>query len=346
KPEFDAACQRLIESGLFEGCNWKYMPVSRTGIALMFEVSEAPAQQKVRLTIPGVPDKDLWEWLRANEPLVQPQIPGTEEATRFYTRAIQRFLKKNVVASVHTDLATRETSLVFRPENVPAIEAVKFIGAQAISPATLEKTLAPIAKGSPFTEYDVQQLLDLNIRPMYENLGRLNVRFPSIKAEGGVVTVQVDEGRVYTLGKADTTGTPAGIQPTLPIGEVARWNEIVARFEATTKTLRNQGYLQARYKIDRQLNPAAGTVNLAAAYTPGRQFKFRELKLGGINAAQDSALRRLWALPAGAPINEGYIDDYLRAAFEKLGPEHSGVAHQLEPAGEDAVDVVITFRRK
>ena len=36
---------------------------------------------------------------------------------------------------------------------------------------------------------------------MYEEIGRLNVSFPSIKAEGGAVTVQVNEGRVYTLGR-------------------------------------------------------------------------------------------------------------------------------------------------
>src|SRR5215203_5705197 len=53
KPEFDVACQRLIATGLFEGCNWKYVATSRTGVTLTFNVKEADAPQKVRLTVPG-----------------------------------------------------------------------------------------------------------------------------------------------------------------------------------------------------------------------------------------------------------------------------------------------------
>ena len=45
-------------------------------------------------------------------------------------------------------------------------------------------------------------------------------------------------------------------------------------------------------------------------------------------------------------MNESYVDQFLREAFEKLGPEFNGVAHQLEPAGKTSVDVVVTFRRQ
>jgi outer membrane protein assembly factor BamA len=346
KPDFDAACRRLMETGLFEGCNWKYAPTTRTGIALTFDLKEAEAGQKVRLTVPGVEDKQLWEWLRTNEPLVQPQMPASDEAIQFYTRAIQRFLKKDVVSSVHSNLETRENTLVFRPANLPSVASVKFTGTQAIDAGTLEKTFAPIAQGTAFTEYDLLQLLDMNIRPMYENLGRLNVRFPSIKAENGAVTVQVEEGRVYTLAKADMTGLAAAVQPKLPIGETAHWNRILNGLETAAKTLRDQGYLDARYKIERQLNDAAGTASITAAYTPGRQYKFHALRLEGLNTPQEFNIRALWKLAAGAPMNESYVEEFLRAAFEKLGPEFNGVAHQLEPAGEGAVDVVVSFRRQ
>ena len=114
--------------------------------------------------------------------------------------------------------------MVFRPTDVPKIESVRFEGAQAIPAGTLETKLNPVAKGSPFTEYDVKQLLDVNIRPMYEEFGRLNVSFPLIKADGGAVTVRVDEGRVYNIGQVRSTGDGPAIS--LAAGQIANWRKV------------------------------------------------------------------------------------------------------------------------
>jgi outer membrane protein assembly factor BamA len=346
KPEFDTGCQKLIRSGLFERCDWKTIPTSASAATLVLQLKEAEAGQTVRFSVPGVDDKQLWEWLRANEPLVKPQMPASDEAIQFYTRAVQRFLKKDIVPVVHSNLETKENTLVFRPANAPTITAVKFVGTKAIDAATLEKTFLPIAKGTPFTEYEVQQLLNAGIRPLYENLGRLNVSFPSITAEGGAVTIQVQEGRIYKLGKFEAIGAPAGSQPNVATGQTAEWNKIVASLDTVSKTLRDQGYLDARYKVERQLNHEAGTVDLVASYTPGRLFTFQSLRLEGLNTPQEANVRALWKLSVGAPMKESYVQEFLTAAFDKLGPEFSGVGHQLEQAGGDAVNVVITFRRQ
>ncbi len=342
KTEFDGACQRLIRSGLFEGCDWKYTPISTTGIALAFRLKEAPAPQTVRLTLPGVPENQLWDWLRANEPLVQKTMPASDDAIEFYTQAVRRFLKGDVVSSIDTNLETKENILVFRPANLPKIESIKFEGAKVIDAAELEKIVAPIAQGMLFTEFDVTQVLDLNVRPMYEKLGHLNVKWAAIKTTGGAVTVQVDEGAVYKVGNVTATGG----KPSISAGEIADWQAIRSALDGVTGELRNQGHLNARYKVDRTLNESAGTVDIKVAYEPGKQFVFGALKLSGLNTAQESAVRQIWTLPAGAPMNAGYVDDFIKAAFGKIGEEYSGVASQLEPSGENAVDVVITFRRR
>jgi hypothetical protein len=98
--------------------------------------------------------------------------------------------------------------------------------------------------------------------------------------------------------------------------------------------------------VERQLNHEAGTVDLVASYTPGRLFTFQSLRLEGLNTPQEANVRALWKLPVGAPMKESYVQEFLTAAFDKLGPEFSGVGHQLEQAGGDAVNVVITFRRQ
>jgi outer membrane protein assembly factor BamA len=343
KTDLDAVCQKLIVSGLFEGCNWKYAPTSSTGGTLTLDLKEAPAPQTVRLTIPGVSDEQLWSWLAQNEPLVQRKMPSSDEAAKFYTDAIRRYLKQDLASSVDTNLNTHETTIVFRPANLPSIQSIKFEGAQAIDAATLEKKLAPIAQGTPFTEYDLNHLLDLNIRPLYEETGRLNVKFSNIKAEGGAVTIHVDEGKVYKFGRVKATGVDA--QPQLTAGDVAQWSKVQEALDAIGKTLRNEGYLEATYKVTRDLKED-GTVDINADYTRGNQSVFGKLKLSGLNPTQESMVRPLWTLAPGAPMNESYVDDFVKAAFTKLGPEFSGVASQTEPSGGNVVDVSITFRTR
>ena len=120
KAEFDAACRRLVETGLFAGCNWKYVPVSQTSVAMTFDLTEAPAEQTVRLRVPGASDTEVWSWLRTNEPLAQPKMPVSDDAVQFYAAAVQRYLKRKVVPSIDTNLETKETTLVFRPADAPA----------------------------------------------------------------------------------------------------------------------------------------------------------------------------------------------------------------------------------
>ena len=228
KTELDRACQKLIGTGLFEGCNWKY-----AGGAVTLELKEAPAEQTVHLSVPGVDDKQLWAWLDDNEPLAQPKMPASDQAIQFYTRAVQRYLKQDMPSSVDSNLDTHETTIAFRPSNVPSIASVKFEGTEAIDAATLEKKLTPAAKGRAFTEHDFRLLLDQHIRPLYEDSGRLNVSFPEIREQRGVVTVLIEEGPVYKLGRITVTGVEA--QPQLTAGDLANWRKVLNAFDAVGK---------------------------------------------------------------------------------------------------------------
>ena len=268
----------------------------------------------MRLTVAGVSDEQLWTWLAQNEPLVQRKMPISDDAIRFYTDAIHRYLKRDIASSIDTNLNTHETTLVFRPSNLPSIQSVKFEGTQAIDAATLEKKLAPIAQGTPFTDYDVRQLLDLNIRPLYEEMGRLNVRFTDIKAQGGAVTVHVDEGRIYKLGQVKVTGVDA--QPQLNPGEVANWSKVQNALDTLGKSLRNQGYLEEKYNVTRDLKDD-GTLDINADYTRGKQFVFGKLKRSSLNPTQESMVRPLWRLTPGAPMNEGYVGRFHKPAIRK-----------------------------
>jgi outer membrane protein assembly factor BamA len=307
------------------------------------ELKEAPAGQTVHLNVPGADEKQLWAWLVDNEPLAQRKMPASDQAIQFYTKAVQRYLKQDVPSSADSNLDTHETTIAFRPSNLPSIASVKFEGAQAIDAATLEKKITPAAKGTAFTEHDFRLLLDQHIRPLYEDLARLKVSFLEIREQRGVVTVLVEEGPVYKLGHITVTGVDS--QPQLTTGDLANWRKVADAFDAVGKGLRNQGYIEAKYKLTRELNED-GTVDVKADYTRGKQFVFGTLKLAGLSPTQASIVRPLWTLAPGAPMNEGYVDEFIKAAFGKLGPEFNGVGSQLEPSAGNVVDVAVTFRTR
>ena len=189
----------------------------------------------------------------------------------------------------------------------------------------------------------MKRLLDLNIRPLYEDAGRLNVRFPEVKAQGGAVTVRVDEGPVYKLGQVKATGID--VQPQLPVGEVANWRKIVDTLDALGKSLRNQGYLEAKYKVNRELKDN-GTVDVQADYTRGKQFVFGNAQARGPDtnagvhcpAAVDIGAR----LPHERRVCRGLHQGCVRQA--RTGVQRSG---KPDRAGAgNAVDVAITFRTR
>ena len=94
---------KLMATGLFEGCNWKYAPTSRTGVTLSFQVKEAAGRQKVRLSVPGVGGQAVMGLAAGERTARAAANARSDEAIQFYTRAIQRFLKKDVDAHGRTE---------------------------------------------------------------------------------------------------------------------------------------------------------------------------------------------------------------------------------------------------
>lgn len=350
KQDLDAACQRLIRSGLFAGCNYRYTPVSATSADVDLQITEAPAEQAARLTIPGVAEAELWAWLKQNEPLIQTKMPGNDDAIEFYSAAVQRYLRDkkldaDIRPSIETNLETREIILIFRPAKLAKIDSVHFTGNAAIESTMLEKVLLPVAKGTGFTEYDFRLLLDQNIVPLYRERGFLSVAFPQIAAQGSVVTTAIAEGPVYQIGRVHVVG---GTQSALRPGELANWKKIQAEAERIVAGSREEGHLQAVSKIQTKLDETSKTVDLEIQITPGERFSLGELRISGLAPELLSRVKPLWTLQPGTPVRESAIATFVRAAFEKggLGPEYRGVAQHLNfRPGSNVVDVEITFRR-
>ena len=186
--DFDSATQRLSETGLFSSVNYRYDPKTINqiaGYALTWQIQEASATDNVRLDFPEVDEEQLWQELRSANALVNRRMPANASAVEYYRRAIQEALRKRnrneqIETKNEADLAARTSGVVFRQANLPKIEGVRFDGNTSISSNSLLSALSKIAFiGEEYSEHDVRQLLDLNIKPLYEEIGRLDC--PTLK---------------------------------------------------------------------------------------------------------------------------------------------------------------------
>src|ERR1017187_5339849 len=203
----------------FTSVSYRYDPKAVggvTGYALTFQVSEQPALAPVELDIPGQDAEHLWQQLKTADGFMDRQMPNNDRASAYYKRAIEAVLRKSnhpeeIVMKNEADLQTHKMAIVCRPANLPKIAAIRFEGNAAIAEGGLQTAMAKVAMGQDYSERDFRRMLEFNVRPLYEELGRLTVAFPRMnmaRADDAAVTVTagIDEGPVWRLGKVVLTG--------------------------------------------------------------------------------------------------------------------------------------------
>jgi outer membrane translocation and assembly module TamA len=132
----------------------------------------------------------------------------------------------------------------------------------------------------------------------------------------------------------------------LPIGKIANWRAVEDGLAAAADTLKAAGYLEAKYEVDRRLNEQAGTAEATVTFKRGELFTFGALQIEGVPGDVELKLRELWRLPSGAPVNEPYLNQFLRSAFQVLGRDYRSVSKEIEVRpGTRVVDVTAKFTR-
>jgi len=359
--DFEAAAARLTATGLFHAVHYRYRPSPRQGYEVTFQVLEFEESKPVRLSVPDFDEAQLWEALQQCDPLLLQDMPASDGAAAYYARAIERFLAQQgrperIVSTTTADLNRYRMVVVFRPEVLPKVTAVRFEGALSVPEEALAKVVRAQIVGTEYMEQSFNELLAYNVRPLFEERGRLNVRFSRpalVKSAGGVaVTVPVEEGPAYRLGPVTIRSAGVPVEElrqaaAFKIGELANWREISIAVSNLQRFLTRYGYLHAESRIERSLDDAAARADLIVWLTPGRKSVFGELRFSGIPDALAARLRHLWKLAPGAPMNLEYVGEYLSAVGADSGVRglsRRGSRHLEFRPGTNIVDVLLEFR--
>jgi len=354
--EIEAACNRLIGTGLILGARYQFKPApGKQAFAVTLEIQEADDLYDIRIDVPGVEEAAAWKWLEENDGLALSRGPTTSVALDYYKAAIERFLHENgrpveVASSLRSDFRTGSVYAIFRPTVLETIREVKFEGASGIPVSALDKAIAP-AIGSDYTEQDFRELLEFNVRPVYEDAAYYRVSFPKVTMENGTVTVMVSEGPVFRLGAAQIAGERPpvpeqklakmfGIAP----GQPAGWFAISSAANEMASAIRRLGYLDADCVPERELDASSQRVDIYFIIRAGQQYMMGNLGLEGLDAASEARARSLWQLRSGAPLDMEYVDRFERAIMRDGRVRFKRVRlHLNRRPGSNVADMLFAF---
>jgi len=364
RPEFEAARDRLIATGAFETVAYKFVPAEGAkGYIATFQIVEIEQAYPVRFDDLHISELEAEKALKLKDPLFSlARLPATQPVLERHAKLLQEFLAtkgitEKIVGAVDV-VGPGEYMVVFRPSRpLPAVAHVRFRGNQVLNENTLWDAVSSSAVGLPYTEDSFREMLRTALRPLYETRGRVHVTFPELRTEpakdvqGLTVTVTVDEGESYTLGKvAIEDQTPLSASELLKdgdfkTGDVANMELVNAGIDRIKQTLRRAGYIEAQTSMTRKLDDEKKTVDIAVHVDAGPLYIMGKLNLVGLELEGEAEIKRMWGLKDGKPFNPEYPDHFLTRIREDGVFDHLGKTKAETKVDEKKheVDVTLTF---
>jgi outer membrane protein assembly factor BamA len=287
-------------------------------------------------------------------------MPQNERAVAYYQHAIETWLRQKnrqdqIVMKDESDLSRGTMAVVFVPASLPKIGEVVFAGNEALDNATLQRALVKVAPGQDYTDRLFRRMLELNLRPLYDEKGRLTMSFTHIAiadptAATSTINVEINEGPAWTLGKVELAGDRLPVDEMkkatqFPEGKLANWKQIQACIGKMEVLLRRDGYLNVTSKPDRSFHEKENTVDLTIQVRKGLQFLFAGLQINGFSPELEQKARKLWKLAEGAPMDAAYATEYVHSMLDSLRVQVKSISSSLHVRpGTNLVDVVLSFQ--
>lgn len=343
KPEFEAARQRMLDSGAFETVGYKFTAGSAKGYAALIQVLEVQQAYPAEFENLHVSEQELRAALREKDPLfASGKLPATQPAFERYKSWVEEFVaakgQPEKIAVGVAPIATGEFAVVFRPaHSLPAVALVTFRGNHVVPSNVLHDAISA-GIGAEYTEDRFREILNSAIRPIYEARGRMRVKFTELRTEptkdvlGLHVFVTIDEGRSYTMGKVSLEGpAPAEAAELLrnvdvKTGDVANFDKVDQGLDSMRKALRRAGYLNAKIAADRVVDDGHESVDAVIHVDAGPQFTMGKLTVAGLDLEGEAEIFRIWTMKIGKPFNPEYPNYFLGVIRQQNIFDHLGKA--------------------
>lgn len=371
--QIKGAADRLAALGIFSAVNYRFS-VKGDGIALEFQVSEAPTYRLSFDNFPWFTDAEIGEAIRGSVGLFTGESPGDGAMVDQIAEVLEKLLaSKNIKGAVTHQLLSEAAGdgmmMQFSVEGSPLrIQSVQFGDALANGSERLKDRI-PDLKGQPYSRFAIELFENEQIRPLYSAKGFLRAQIgppvaqltadannPAMSAVD--VQIPITPGAAYTWKGVSWQGSSlfpsALLDGTIQMkaGDVADgmkiengWHEIQAEYG-------RHGYLDVKLIEKAQFDDAAHQISYQVSITEGPQYRMGEMVITGLSVEAEKRLRRNWQIAAGDVFNNGYFEGLARelvkpteSVFGELPVHYETFGHWLRPNTEKhTVDVLLDFK--
>ena len=359
--DFRRAIGKLRDTGAFEVYEYRFGP-HEGGYRVTFKLQEASPLYPLRMEGFGATEAELRDLLEEKVPLIGERVPAAGPMVDRIGAVLQYFWRKagnrsKVVGSL-APLAEDEFEMIFRPRSaIKTIAFSTFEHTGELSPLDLQRVFNQIAMGVPYSESRLKELLHYNIRPLYEEKGRLEVSFcpcrtePDPDSEGLLVSIEVQPGELYAFNSVDLEESSAVHHEMLNSlieinqGERADLGRVRKAIAGIERLLKANGFMNAVGRFDRKLDTQAKTVDVVIQVERGDRYTLNKLTIEGLDIIGEAAVRKRWAINSGDPFNASYPQKFLsritrEGMFDKLSKTDWKM--KINPA-DKTVDVTLIF---
>jgi hypothetical protein len=332
------------------------------GYALTLILIDQAPLSAATIDVPGADESEAWRWLSGKFGRFDRQLPQVDGAQKYLGGELERHLEsvlrgQHLVVRAETDLKTRQLTLSLQPEVLPRIQSVAFSGNRAVASGELSSVLEPIATNAEFTERKFAQIVELNLRPVYEQHGFYRVRFapnsPQLSDAGVSLNVVISEGTPYQLGKVELIGEnlPADAMTSaakFPVGKIANWKQIQEGIWEMEKVVKRTGFFEAAALTDRSYDDAAHVLDLRIRINKGPLYHFGEVRFTGLSPDVEERARRMWKPKSGDPYDYAYPNEFLQAFSRTVDFRNfrKYEAVSQKGAGDHVMDISLVFESR
>ncbi len=325
--ELQQAVDRLSDAGVFETIEFRYEPMDG-GFKATFKVQEVEQLYAVRFQGFDEPDAEIYKLLEDKVPLFSPLVPPTGVMARRIGNALNEHWRNqghdSDVSGRLVPIEDGRLAMLYGPATkLRSIAFVTFEGGQVIANTELQRAFNQAAMGEPYTEARLKELLYSNVRPMYEEYGRMNVTFCPCAAEadpgsqGLLINVKVNEGDEFKYGEVKRPEIP-GFEPErvakmfpFETGKPVNMKAVREAQAQIEETLKKQGFMRVSSTLEAPLNDESKTVDLALTVEPGAQYSFAKLDIKGLDIISEPIVRKRWGMKIGDAYNPSYARYFL-----------------------------------
>ncbi|QLE84880.1 MULTISPECIES: outer membrane protein assembly factor BamA [Shewanella] len=362
--------QQAIKS-LYASTNFEHIEVDRDGDVLVVRVKERPTISTV--TFEGnkdIKDEQLQESLdssgvKVGESLDRTMLSGIEKGLQDFYYGVGKYGAKVEAQVINLPRNRVELKFNFTEGLAAEIEQINVVGNTVFTDAELIGMLELkdyVAWWDLFGErrYQKQKLqADLEtIKTFYHNRGYIRFDVTSTQVamtpdrKGLYITINVDEGEVYTVNEVNLTGELMGrekvLEAILPIksGETYNGADVTFAEEMYSKYLGRFGYAYPEVKTFPEIDDENKQVNLNINVQPGKRVYVRSINFAGNQVTKDEVMRRELRQMEGAWLNSSQVE-LSKGNLNRLGFFETVDTETVQvPGTDDLVDVAFNVKEQ